>query len=157
MEVHDLVRMANQIAGFFSAYPHDEAVKETLYHLEHFWDPRMRYQLGTLLRYLYAAIAVIGVWWAVVLIAKPHMSLLPSPLATAQTFIALLATGELERHAAYSVCRVLAACSCAAATSPLPSPNQATRPTSFQRCEVIGFNLPFSTETAATVMCSPPS
>jgi formate dehydrogenase subunit delta len=45
MEVHDLVRMANQIAGFFSAYPHDEAVKETLYHLEHFWDPRMRYQL----------------------------------------------------------------------------------------------------------------
>ena len=45
MEVHDLVRMANQIAGFFSAYPHDEAVKETLYHLEHFWDPRMRHQL----------------------------------------------------------------------------------------------------------------
>jgi hypothetical protein len=39
----------------------------------------MRYQLGTLLRYLYAAIAVIGVWWSVVLIAKPHMSLLPSP------------------------------------------------------------------------------
>ena len=25
-------------------------------------------------------IGVIGVWWAVVLIAKPHMSLLPSPL-----------------------------------------------------------------------------
>jgi len=74
----------------------------------------MRYQLGTLLRYLYAAIAVIGVWWMVVLIAKPHMSLLPSPLATAQTFIALLATGELERHAAYSVCRVLAAWSLAA-------------------------------------------
>ncbi|MGA7068035.1 MAG: hypothetical protein WB048_17175, partial [Pseudolabrys sp.] len=65
---------------------------------------RLRYQLGKLLPYLCAAIAVIGVWWMVVLIAKPHMSLLPSPFATAQTFIALLATGELERHAAYSVC-----------------------------------------------------
>jgi formate dehydrogenase subunit delta len=42
MEKHDMVRMANQIAGFFAAYPHDEAVRETLYHLEHFWDPRMR-------------------------------------------------------------------------------------------------------------------
>ncbi|MGB8447873.1 MAG: hypothetical protein WCE32_26225, partial [Pseudolabrys sp.] len=57
---------------------------------------RLRFQLGKLLPYLYAAIAVIGVWWMVVLIAKPHMSLLPSPFATAQTFIALLATGELE-------------------------------------------------------------
>jgi formate dehydrogenase subunit delta len=37
--------MANQIASFFAAYPHDEAVKETVYHLEHFWDPRMRRQL----------------------------------------------------------------------------------------------------------------
>jgi formate dehydrogenase subunit delta len=46
MEVHDMVRMANQIAGFFSAYPHDEAVKETIYHIEHFWDPRMRRQLA---------------------------------------------------------------------------------------------------------------
>ena len=75
----------------------------------------LRYQIGKLLPYLYAAIAVIGMWWMVVLIAKPHMSLLPSPFATAQTFIALLATGELERHAAYSVCRVLAAWSLAAA------------------------------------------
>ena len=74
----------------------------------------LRYQIGKLLPYLYAAIAVIGVWWMVVLIAKPHMSLLPSPFATAQTFIALLATGELEQHAAYSVCRVLAAWSLAA-------------------------------------------
>jgi formate dehydrogenase subunit delta len=46
MEARDMVRMANQIAGFFSAYPHDEAVKETVYHIEHFWDPRMRRQLA---------------------------------------------------------------------------------------------------------------
>ena len=46
MDVRDMVRMANQIAGFFSAYPHDEAVKETVYHIEHFWDPRMRRELA---------------------------------------------------------------------------------------------------------------
>jgi ABC-type nitrate/sulfonate/bicarbonate transport system permease component len=67
-----------------------------------------------LLPYLYAAIGVIAVWWAVVLIAKPHMSLLPSPLLTAQTFVQLIANGELPRDAAYSICRVLAAWSLAA-------------------------------------------
>ncbi len=67
-----------------------------------------------LLPYLYAAIGVIAVWWAVVLIAKPHMSLLPSPLLTAQTFIQLIANGELPRDAAYSICRVLAAWSLSA-------------------------------------------
>jgi ABC-type nitrate/sulfonate/bicarbonate transport system permease component len=67
-----------------------------------------------LLPYLYTAIGVVAVWWAVVLIAKPHMSLLPSPLLTAQTFIQLIASGELPRDATYSVCRVLAAWSLAA-------------------------------------------
>ena len=46
MEARDMVRMANQIAGFFAAYPHDEAVKETISHIEHFWDPRMRRHLA---------------------------------------------------------------------------------------------------------------
>jgi formate dehydrogenase subunit delta len=46
MDVRDLIRMANQIAGFFAAYPHEQAVKETVYHIEHFWDPRMRRQLA---------------------------------------------------------------------------------------------------------------
>ena len=46
MQARDLVRMANQIAGFFAAYPHDAAVRETVYHLEHFWDPRMRRELS---------------------------------------------------------------------------------------------------------------
>jgi len=67
-----------------------------------------------LLPYLYAAVGVVTVGWAVVLIAKPHMSLLPSPLLTAQTFVQLVASGELLSHAAYSVCRVLAAWSLAA-------------------------------------------
>lgn len=44
-DTSDIVRMANQIATFFAAYPHDEAVREIAYHLTHFWDPRMREQL----------------------------------------------------------------------------------------------------------------
>lgn len=46
MTVRDLVRMANQIADFFKAYPHDVAVKETATHIRNFWDPRMRRQLA---------------------------------------------------------------------------------------------------------------
>ena len=45
MEVDDMVRMANQIAGFFRGYPHDQAVKETATHLNNYWDPRMRKHL----------------------------------------------------------------------------------------------------------------
>lgn len=44
MTVRDLTRMANQIAAFFEAYPHDVAVKETATHIRSFWDPRMRRQ-----------------------------------------------------------------------------------------------------------------
>ncbi len=70
--------------------------------------------LAKLLPYLYAAVGVLAVWWAVVLIFKPHMSLLPSPLLTAHTFVQLTASGELPIDAAYSVGRVLAAWSLAA-------------------------------------------
>ncbi|MBL28470.1 MAG: formate dehydrogenase [Rhodospirillaceae bacterium] len=45
METHDMVRMANQIAAFFRAYPEDEAVTEVANHIASFWDPRMRRQL----------------------------------------------------------------------------------------------------------------
>ncbi|MGB8313748.1 MAG: formate dehydrogenase subunit delta [Aestuariivirga sp.] len=45
METQDMVRMANQIAGFFKGYPHDDAVRESATHLNNFWDPRMRKQL----------------------------------------------------------------------------------------------------------------
>ncbi len=75
---------------------------------------RLASQLAKLLPYLYAAIAVIAVWWAVVLIFKPDKSLLPSPWLTAQTFVQLTTSGELPSDAAYSVFRVLAAWSLAA-------------------------------------------
>jgi len=41
MQSDRLIRMANQIATYFSAYPHDEAVAGVADHLAHFWEPRM--------------------------------------------------------------------------------------------------------------------
>ena len=36
------IRMANQIAAFFKAYPHDQAIKDIADHINRFWEPRMR-------------------------------------------------------------------------------------------------------------------
>jgi len=40
-----LVYMANQIARFFVAQKHDEAVKGVAEHIAKFWDPRMRQRI----------------------------------------------------------------------------------------------------------------
>jgi formate dehydrogenase subunit delta len=45
MHADRLVRMANQIATYFSAYPHDEAVAGVADHLKQFWEPRMLTQI----------------------------------------------------------------------------------------------------------------
>lgn len=45
MENEDLVRMANQIAAFFTPYTEEEAVKGIANHIAMFWEPRMRKQL----------------------------------------------------------------------------------------------------------------
>jgi len=45
-----LVRMANQIAGFFVTQPGVDAAGETARHLVEFWDPSMRRQMADLLR-----------------------------------------------------------------------------------------------------------
>ena len=37
-----MVMMANQIAQFFKAYPHDQAVAGIAHHIEAFWTPKMR-------------------------------------------------------------------------------------------------------------------
>lgn len=42
METRDMVRMANQIAAFFTPYPEQEAIDGIAEHLTKFWDPRMR-------------------------------------------------------------------------------------------------------------------
>lgn len=45
MNTQDLVRMANQIADYYQAYPEDEAVAGIAAHIRSFWDPRMRQTL----------------------------------------------------------------------------------------------------------------
>lgn len=46
MDIHHLVKMANQIGDFFAAYPNrDEVVKSIAIHIKNSWDPRMRRQL----------------------------------------------------------------------------------------------------------------
>ncbi len=42
MNSEELIRMANQIAEFFTPYAHDHAVKQIAQHVIDFWDPRMR-------------------------------------------------------------------------------------------------------------------
>ena len=46
MNTPTLVRMANQIAGFFRAQPGDAAVAATADHIKKFWDSRMRKDLA---------------------------------------------------------------------------------------------------------------
>ena len=45
MHAENMVHMANQIALYFAAYPHDEAVAGVTDHLQKFWEKRMRQQL----------------------------------------------------------------------------------------------------------------
>ncbi len=42
MTIEKLIRMANQIAGFFQSYPEDKAVAGIRDHLVSFWTPGMR-------------------------------------------------------------------------------------------------------------------
>jgi formate dehydrogenase subunit delta len=44
-----LIRMANQIAGFFATQPGTTQAADTAAHIRAFWDPRMRAQLSALL------------------------------------------------------------------------------------------------------------
>lgn len=49
MDPGDTVRMVNQIADFFEAYPEEEAVAMVADHIEKFWAPRMRADLAAVL------------------------------------------------------------------------------------------------------------
>lgn len=43
MHIENLVKMANQIGGFFEAMPdRDEAMADIASHIKKFWEPRMR-------------------------------------------------------------------------------------------------------------------
>jgi formate dehydrogenase subunit delta len=45
----DLVRMANQIAAYFAAYPEAEAIEGVAGHMRDFWDPWMRRHLAAMM------------------------------------------------------------------------------------------------------------
>jgi formate dehydrogenase subunit delta len=45
MENRDIIRMANQIAAFFEAYPRAEAIDGIGKHIKSVWAPRMRRRL----------------------------------------------------------------------------------------------------------------
>jgi len=45
MTSENMVHMANQIALYFAAYPHEQAVAGVADHLKKFWERRMRTQL----------------------------------------------------------------------------------------------------------------
>lgn len=42
MKPEHMVHMANQIAGFFAAYPREQAIDGIADHIKKFWEPRMR-------------------------------------------------------------------------------------------------------------------
>ncbi len=45
MKPEQMVHMANQVALFFAAYPHDEAVEGVTKHFQQFWERRMKEQI----------------------------------------------------------------------------------------------------------------
>ena len=45
MQNRDMIRMANQIAAYFEAYPRTEALTGISGHIRNSWTPRMRKQL----------------------------------------------------------------------------------------------------------------
>lgn len=50
MDIHNLVKMANQIGAFFEAMPdRPQALQDIAGHIKRSWDPRMRHAI---LRYL---------------------------------------------------------------------------------------------------------
>jgi formate dehydrogenase subunit delta len=46
MDIHHLVKMANEIGRFYESMPdRDEAINSVTAHLKSFWEPRMRRQI----------------------------------------------------------------------------------------------------------------
>jgi ABC-type nitrate/sulfonate/bicarbonate transport system permease component len=67
---------------------------------------RLRSGAATFLPFVYAVLGIVAAWQAVVLVFRPHVSLLPAPWLAAQTFYQLVASGELFVHVGMSLARV---------------------------------------------------
>lgn len=51
MDIHNLIKQANQIGDFFGAWPdQDQGRNEIANHLKRFWEPRMRRQIADYVR-----------------------------------------------------------------------------------------------------------
>lgn len=64
--------------------------------------------------FIVAAIAIVTAWWAVIVVFKPHDSLLPPPINVAKEFWELLQSGVLFTHIGASLGRVCSAWAIAA-------------------------------------------
>lgn len=64
---------------------------------------------GAVLPYIYAGAAIVIVWQLVVALTNAHVAILPPPLLAAQTFVGLVASGELFVHVGASLGRVVSA------------------------------------------------
>jgi ABC-type nitrate/sulfonate/bicarbonate transport system permease component len=75
---------------------------------------------GRIVPLLLAAVAIVSVWQAVILVFRPHVSLLPPPWLAAQEFWNLLVSGQLFAHTGISLARVFSAwCIAGAVAIPL--------------------------------------
>ena len=45
VHINNMIHMANQIALYFAAYPHETAVAGVADHIQKFWEKKMRQQL----------------------------------------------------------------------------------------------------------------
>lgn len=73
MNSDDLIRMANQIADFYTPYSREEAVKGIADHIIAFWDPRMRAGLAEI-------VAAGGVGLSELALAGARQTLRPAHL-----------------------------------------------------------------------------
>lgn len=69
----------------------------------------MALKAGRILPYIYAFLGIVVVWQMVVVFSGAHVAILPPPLLAAETFVQLIASGELFHHISASLGRVITA------------------------------------------------
>lgn len=65
--------------------------------------------MARILPYIYAFVGIVVVWQLVVIFSGAHVAILPPPLLAAESFLELVASGELFLHIGTSLGRVVAA------------------------------------------------
>ena len=65
--------------------------------------------LSRILPFVYAAIAIVAVWQLALILTGADPAILPPPLLTGETFVEMVASGEIFEHAGMSLGRVFVA------------------------------------------------